>query len=331
MLRIDGPCQVVLVSAALALSACSSGGGGGDSVAGSGPATGAGDSTRLSVSLIDMPVDNIDEVNVEITAIWIKPTDGPPEQLSLVESPMTVNLLELTDENAALLVDNALIDAGSYEWLAMDVNADVDGVFDSYVVTDSGEWHEIRVPSSRLRLVDGFEAAANQALKLIFDWDVRSGLVYPPGLGGRDQVAYILKPAFRVIGTTEYGRLSGSVSVDTITLEDNACDADDPDFDIGNTVYIFDGLDVIPDDIDGEDPEPLTTVDAVLNEDSTAYEYSTLLTFGDYTVAFTCQAANDASDSSETGNENAEDDTLTFFDPVNVTIDADEPDQVVDF
>lgn len=333
MLRIHGPRLIILASAAAALGACSNGGS--DSM--SGQAMNDNGTARLSVSLIDMPVDNVAEVNVEITGIWIKPTDGPAEELTLTESPMTVNLLELTDENAALLVDNALIDAGSYEWLAMDVNAEVDGEYDSYVVTDTGEWYEIRVPSSRLRLVDGFEATANQALELIFDWDARSGLVNPPGLGGKDQVVYILKPAFRIIGTTEYGRISGSIGVDTVMMEANDCLSDndmtvEPDnYDIGNSVYVFDGLDVTPDDIDGENPEPITTLDAVLNEDSTAYEYSTLLNFGDYTVAFTCQAANDLAESSETGNENPDDDTVTFFDPVNVTLGAEDPDQVVNF
>lgn len=42
---------------------------------------------------------------------------------------VTVNLLELTEENAAVLIDGAVIEAGSYEWLAMDVDAEFDNVF----------------------------------------------------------------------------------------------------------------------------------------------------------------------------------------------------------
>lgn len=329
MTRFDGLRSIVLGCAALAIGACSGSGGGSAPAAASGV---AGGPTRLSVSLIDAPVDDVAEVNVEITAIRVKPADGGPAfELPLTDSPMTVNLLGLTDENAAILIDNALIEAGNYEWLAMDVNAEIDGVTDSYVVTKTGEWDEIRVPSGRVRLVDGFEVTANQATKLIFDWDMRKGLVSPPGQGGKNQKTYLLKPAFRVIGVSEYGRLSGAIGVDTVALEDNACADDDADLDVGNSVYVFEGLGITADDIDGADPEPLTTLDAVLRDDSTEYDYSTLLPFGDYTVAFTCQAANDAAETSETGNEDPADDTVSFFAPVGVTLDADQTDAVVDF
>lgn len=276
----------------------------------------------LSVSLMDAPVDDVKEVNVEITAIWLKSADeddGPPFQLPLEDAPLTVNLLELSDENAAILVDGALIGAGAYEWLAMDVNATIDNVFDSYAVTITEEWKEIFVPSGRVRLVEGFEVEANQAAQLLFDWDLRKGLVYPPGLGG----GYILKPAFRVIDVTQFGTLSGAVAVDTVMLEANECNVDSEvdDYDVGNVVYVFAGHDVVPDDIDEVDPEPLATVDAVLNETSTHYEYRTLLPFGDYTVAFTCQGGNDLADADDTGNEDPMLDTVAFFEPAaNVTI-----------
>jgi len=309
--------RAILVGCAgLALSACSGSSGPASTQANnSGPAS-------LSVSLIDGPVDDVSAVWVEISALWLKAADGgPAEELPLEGAPVQVNLLSLTPENAALLVDNATIEAGTYEWLAMDVNAKIDGVYDSYVETPNG-WKEIFVPSGRVRLVGGFDAAPNEAMQLIFDWDLRRGLVHPPGLGGPNVDSYILKPAFRVIDTAAFGRLSGSIAVDSVTLMDNACDADEADLDVGNVIYIYAGHDVVPDDVDEEmDVEPLATVNTTLSDDSTAYEYSTLLPFGDYTVAFTCQAANDLADSNETGNENADDDTVTFFDPaVNITL-----------
>ena len=164
------------------------------------------------------------------------------------------------------------------------------------------------------------------------DWDLRKGLVHPPGLGG-----YILKPAFRVIGTEAFGRISGTIDVATVMLEANDCndDSDTDDLDVGNSVYIFEGLDIVPDDVDEEDDvAPFATVDAVLNDDSTGYDYSTLLPFGDYTVAFTCQSANDGAETNETGNEVPADDTVGFVEPaVNVTL-GDGPGEasaVVDF
>ena len=239
---------------------------------------------------------------------------------SMTSTPMTVDLLELTEDNAAILVDGAVIDEGDYEWLRMDMNAEIDTVFDSYVQEIStGGMVELRVPSGTVRLVNGFSVTANEAVQLTFDWDMRKGLVKPPGLGG-----YILKPAFRVIDTTLFGTLSGSIPVGTVTDVANDCNADSSvamDADVGNAVYVFEGFDVDVDDIDEMDAEPLATVDADLNDAATHYEYSTMLPFGEYTVAFTCQAANDLAESSETGDPDPMLDTVVFFDPpVNVTV-----------
>jgi hypothetical protein len=181
-----------------------------------------------------------------------------------------------------------------------------------------------------VRLVSGFEATANAAMKLIFDWDLRQGLVPPPG-----QPGYFLKPAFRVIGTESFGKISGAIDVPTVMLAANDCNADtDPDdIDVGNTVYIYQGLNVVPDDIDTlNDVTPYATVDAVLNAASTDYEYSVLLPFGDYTVAFTCQSANDGAETNETGNAVPADDTVHFFvPPSNVPLSNLLPTAVVDF
>ncbi|TMQ03191.1 MAG: DUF4382 domain-containing protein, partial [Deltaproteobacteria bacterium] len=97
-----------LAALGLLLAACSGGGSGGS----------AGTST-LTVSLMDTPlaaVDNVTEVNVEIAAIWLKPAGSDAMQLPLTQTPMKVNLLALTDEHPALLIDGATVPAGDYEW-----------------------------------------------------------------------------------------------------------------------------------------------------------------------------------------------------------------------
>lgn len=317
-------CKDLLLLAAFG---CAAGCSGGSSTGSPGS-----ESATLSISLMDAPVDDVREVNVEITAIWIKSADEdmPPFELPLENAPVTVDLLELTDENAAVLVDGALIDAGAYEWLAMDVNAEIDNDYDSFVVTTVEEWKEIFVPSGRVRLVDGFEVEANEAVQLLFDWDLRKGLVYPPGLGG----GFILKPAFRIIDVTEFGTLSGEILVNTVTNGANDCNSDNlvENYDIGNVVYVFEGSDVVPDDIDENAPEPLATADATLSgADPTVYEFRTLLPFGDYTVAFTCQGGSDFADTSETGDEDPLLDTVTFIGSQNITLSSETLEATVDF
>jgi hypothetical protein len=293
---------MVLVAPAL-LAGCSGGGGGG----------GSKQSSTLSVSLIDAPVDGVTAVYVKITAMWIKPKgNGPAVQLPMPDGPMTVNIMGLTDENAAILVDNATIEAGDYEWLAMDI-AGEPNVEDSYVITDGGTEEEVQtelsVPSGRLRLVSGFTIPENQAVRLLFDWSMRQGLVYPPG-----QHHYFLKPAFRMIDVTAYGTLQGTISHAWVADPMNDCNADDPmgmDYDVGNVVYVFAGHGATVGDFDGTH-DPITTVDATYDAATGDYVYHTLLDPGEYTVAFTCQGANDE--------DPLVDEMLTFEPPTGVDI-----------
>lgn len=266
------------------------------------------------MSLMDAPVDGVTAVYVKITSMWIKPEgNGPAVEIPLVNGPMTVNLLALTDTNAAILVDDAAIEPGSYNWLAMDIAAER-GVRDSYVMTEAGgeEEIELRVPSGRLRLVSGFEVPPNQAVRLLFDWDMRQGLVYPPGQG-----QYLLKPAFRMLDVTAYGVLQGTIAAATVgTSLDatvNACANDDnTDLDVGNVVYVFPDTGTA-DDVDGTD-DPIATIEAERNMTGD-YVYRTLIEPGSYTVVFTCQAGNDDPEADETGTP----DELAFLEPVGTT------------
>ena len=167
-MRTQGPhfsYAAALVLVGTLLAACSGGSGGiASNGGGGGNSNGA---TTLSVSLMDTPaaaVDNVTEVNVEIAALWLKAPGSDAKQLTMSKTPMTVNLAELTDKNAALLIDAQPIEPGSYEWLEMDVNADFDGKFDSFVMTTTGGQEELRVPSGRVRLVGGFTVEAKSVI-----------------------------------------------------------------------------------------------------------------------------------------------------------------------
>lgn len=327
---------LLLLATALGLGACS--GSGSDSANNNGGIGGGSNSASLSISLMDAPVDDVAQVNLVITGLFLKPEgEGPAQELPLMETPFETDLLTLTDTDPALLVNNALIEPGAYEWLRMEVDAVIDeSTEDSHVITDLSEEKELFVPSGRVQLVGGFEVGTGESVELLFDWNLRSGLVHPPGLGGRDRSVYLLKPTIRVIGTTVSDTLSGTVFMTTVMDELNECNTDNEimDYDLGNVVYIFEGHDVVPDDNDElDDVTPYATVEALLNEESTDYEYSTLLPAGTYTVAFTCQAGNDDAEFNETGNEDPLLDTVSFLPAVNITIggDAEEPGVVVDF
>jgi len=271
---------VFLVVSALLGAGCSGGGG-------NGSATGT-----VSVSLMDRPVDDVTALFVTITDIHIKSQGGGPAiELPLTTAPMTVDLLSLTADSAALLVDGAVVEAGEYNWIEFGI--DDSDLTKSYAITNAGGQVtiEIDVPSDKIRLVSGFTVGDNQAVQFLFDWEVGKGLTHAVGRG-----VYVLKPAFRVLRVEELGSISGRLTSATATGDAVCSTVADPL--AGKVAYFFAGA-VTADDTDGIAPEPTTTVDATFDPASGDYLYRTVLMPGDYTAAFTCLGDLDTEDGDE--------------------------------
>lgn len=273
----------ILIFSILAIGACSGGGNG----SGNGSATGT-----VSISLMDRPVDDVTALFVTITDVHIKSKGGGPAvELPMTSSPMTVDLLSLTADSAALLVDGAVVEAGEYNWVEFGI--DDSDISKAYALTKAGGQMpiEIDVPSDKIRLVSGFTVGENQAVQFLFDWEVGKGLTHAVG---RD--LYILKPAFRVLRVEELGAISGRLTSTTATSDAVCGTVADPL--VGKVAYFFEGA-VTPDDIDGVAAEPSTTVDAIFDAETGDYLFRALLMPGDYTVAFTCLGDLDTEDGNE--------------------------------
>jgi len=307
------------LAACLALAACGGSGSSGDDIGARINEPPADSPTgTLSVALIDAPRWDVEAIWLDIVGINVKPSDDEPAHEWDFDPALEVDLLSLTADNAQLLLDNAALPAGEYAWIELEVDATFDeSTEDSYVVDRSGGEVELRVPSGSVRLVSGFTITANRETSFLIDWDVRQGLVRPPGQDDR----FMLRPAFRIIDMTEFGTLDGTVAMDLITpaTEGNMCNADsvdDQNPDVGNVVYVFAGSGATPDDIDGIDEgtdpnvDPVATIE-VEQDISGDYVYSTILTPGLYTVAFTCQGGLD---------DPGDDDELLFSDPVDIEV-----------
>jgi len=264
--------------AAIAITACSGGGDGGSS------------NGTLTVQVTDASVDDVDQIWVEFTGIRLQPQGGPALDFPF-PAPLQIDMLTLTDGNSETLLNGVTVPAGAYNWMELQVNAEFDSVLDSYVRTLSGGTEEIRVPSGSqtgLRLVSGFTITADQHTSFLIDWDMRLGLADAPG-----QPGFLLRPAMRIIDLTEYGTLDGTIAMSLVT--DPAC-TNDLSADTGNAVYIYDTFDTTvdsPDDIDGATgPTPVATA-TVTQATNGDYVYGTILSPGDYVIAFTCQAGDD--------------------------------------
>jgi hypothetical protein len=197
-------------------------------------------------------------------------------------------LLELSVDNPAIFIDQANIPAGTYNWLEMTVDDSSSSA--AYAMTDEGTMVEvdIDVPSDRVRLINNFDVAPNDSVRLLFDWDVRKGLTEAVG-----RSLYILKPVIRVLDVEEFGSVVGTISAATIVDPANDCNADSTtamDYDDGNVIYVFEGV-VDPGEIGVVDV--YTTVEATYDDVDDDYKYRASLMPGTYTIAATCQGAND--------------------------------------
>lgn len=272
-------------------------------------------SGSLSLALTDAPVDNVAEVHIQFTGITLKREGAQPEDI-VFDQPKDIDLAQLTGGNSTALLDGHPVEAGAYQWVRLNVNAALDGTFDSYVMTTTGQMIELEVTSQRgLQLSSGFTVTQNQDSSFIIDWDLAKGLTAP---ANPNQDGWMLRPSLRITDQTQYGSISGQVDETLLTASN--C-TNDLGADTGNSVYIYEGADVTPDDIDQGAVDPLTT--GVVKQDINGfYTYKvTYLSPGDYTVAYTCQASDD---------DPEVDDPIVFGTPSNATV-TDGQDTVVDF
>lgn len=300
----------VAVAAGVALlTACGGSGDGSSTDSGSG---------SLTVGVTDAPVDDAEHVYVQFSSITLKPSgvdeeddaeaeaegndegtgnngDGPPFETITFDEPRRIDLLDQQHGNSALLIEDEAVPAGDYEWIRLGVDS---GQGESVIVIDGGE-NDLRIPSGAqtgLKLVTPFTVENGGTLDLTIDFDLRKSVV-ATGNG-----EFILKPALRLVRTDETGEIA--VSATETYVSNNQCGSDPGK----NAVYVFEG-DVVPDDVDGNEPDPITTV---LDSDDSDGKFTGTAGFlepGTYTVTYVCDAEDDDPSADEDDNGG-----LTFLD-----------------
>lgn len=293
---------ISLVTAALLVSAC---GGGGDSKL---------QTSRFSLAVTDAPVDQADAVVVSFISAELLDASGNTQAEFTFDPPLTIDLLSLQGANSAFLVQDAVVPAGVYQQLRLKVdasNANCNAVptpYASYVTVDGVDYPLI-VPSggsSGFKVVGPFTVAVGGSVAYTVDFDLRQSIAERGATG-----CYNLKPVLRVVDNSTVGTLSGVV--DDALLADSSCTADTATG-AGAAIYLYPGAGVTPDDVDGIEPDPITS--ALLSPNGSGdftYEVG-FLPAGTYTAALTCQAGDDDPET---------DDPITFLRSVDVQIDAD--------
>ncbi|GLQ32759.1 DUF4382 domain-containing protein [Litoribrevibacter albus] len=267
---------------------------------GGGSSSSSSEKGSFSLSVTDAPVDDAENVVVEFTGVELKPADGESITITF-DTPKTIDLLAQQNGSSAELLSDQSLEAGNYNWIRLAVNAEEDNVMDSYIQI-GGTQYELDIPSgsqSGLKLNSGFTITASGNANYTIDFDLRKSVVLANG-------DYKLRPSLRLVDDTEVGTISGEVDANVIAAQ--CADANT----YSGVVYVFSGAGVTPDDLDGTDPEPLSSASVNFSEEGGVYSYTAaFLEAGDYTLSYTCDA-----DDSEV------DEVLTFNGTSDVTLAA---------
>lgn len=271
-------------------------------------------SGTVSVSVTDAAVDNVKQVFVQFTGVTVKSENSNPHTLALsgdsqtcldlvngigptptTEGDVTVRCIELKElqgTQSASLLDGIILSAGGYNWIRLDVDAQK-GVMDSIVVENSGNLESLYIPSgsqSGLKLNSHFSVQAGGSHDFVIDFDLRKSVNNPQGFAD-----YRLKPSLRMIDRALTGNITGTV--DSTLLSAEGCTSD-IDTGAGFAVYVYEGSAGTVTGEEGSENAPLTSAGIIWNADESSWNYTLgYLMPGNYTVAFTCQSAEDSPES----------------------------------
>jgi hypothetical protein len=239
----------------------------------------------MNLSVADAPVDGAEKVVVEFTGVELIPESGNPVTITFA-TPKTIDLLNDSGTASAQLFSQP-IPAGSYGQIRLMVVAD-GNPSNSYIILSDGTMHGLQVPSGSetgLKLVSGFMVPSSGVVDYTIDFDLRQAITCPPG----QNPACVLKPVERLVDNTTVGNIQGQVSS---TLVPSGCTPG---------VYLYAGTVTAPEDMNsmaapGDANQPLASKAPIASSQPPYYYQFTFLEPGTYTVAFTCEAAQDNPD-----------------------------------
>jgi hypothetical protein len=289
------------------LAACGGGGSGSGSSVNGNDSDPSAIKSSFTLSVTDAPIDGAAAVEMQFIEVRLRRKDGIWIHFPF-DQPKTIDLLKLQ----GILTSDLLVDiplrTGRYDEIRLLVD---DAPMANHVKLVDGSFAELDIPSGRtsgLKIKGDFTIFRNLPTSLVIDFDLRQS-VKRRGKSGK----YNFVPKLRLADEANAGHLLGIVAPEflssTRTCSDNNVDT-------FNAVYVYEGHDVIPDDIDQSSNtgvDPITTTVIKYDRNKLIYKYqAAFLPEGDYTTAITC---NSNLDDLDAGN-----DDLKFFAIRNVSV-----------
>lgn len=265
----------------------------------------------------DAPADSVTSVNVTFNSITLKSADDNDDDNSGLELPlldesgeptaMTIDLMNYQDGEQKLIIDSVEVPAGEYKSLiinTLECPQNQNGDTSACWVVDADGEKPLKTPSNKLRL-GAITIAEETEQAFTIEFNLRSSLV-----STANSASYNLKPhGIRIVNSDLVGKVSGTVDVNVLTAGEGCETVFTPDSDHGKIVYIYQGMPtegaILADEFDPEEEQTndITGVTKPYASDSITfdgenYRYSFAhLPAGEYTLAFSCSAVGDDSDS----------------------------------
>jgi hypothetical protein len=261
---------------------------------------------RLSVNVTDAPLSGVVKVVVSFVAVDLRRASPAQSVKFDFNTPKQIDLLALQGSLSESILSDVEIPAGGYEEIRLIMD---DANMSSYVELEDGSVYPLKIPSgtsSGLKIKGHLYFEANRTNMYTIDFDLLKSLV-SAGASGK----YLLKPVVRLVENKHSGIIQGEVDVSLLMA--SSCSDDNPD--TYNAVYVYQGYDADPVDINTNstaNDQPITT--SLIRYDSASGKYlyeAAYLPEGEYTIALTC---NVDQEDPETDND------LSFFNIQNVSI-----------
>jgi hypothetical protein len=248
----------------------------------------------------ELPADpNVNQVVANVRGLEFTGSSGT-KTLEFTDQQQLDFMDYSTDNNAFRLFTSEELAEGSYTGVRLLLDEDQG---DDAFVTVSGTTGQfpLNVVQGDYAAID-FEFEDNDSKSEAFTLmlDLRQSLSF-----NDDNDEYTFTPALRAVRTDEISRIDGNLSV-TCPSGDSLSEG---------AVYLFQGEDITPDDLDNSGVEPYATA-PVFTTNNTSFFYSLrVLPQGKYTMAVTCKGNDD---------DPATDEDLEFRNIVNVDLDENE-------
>jgi hypothetical protein len=246
----------------------------------------------------ELPADpNITQVVAYVRGVEFSTSSGGTKTLEFSSSEQ-LDLIDLADDTGLLRLFTSE-DLGDGSYTGVRLLFDADHADDAFVTNTAGTQYQLNIAEGNYApLSFSIDNNKNSRDSFTLLLDLRKSLSYD-----EDNREYNLTPMLRAVDTNEMSRIEGNVSVTCPTDTTLARGA----------VYLFQGRDVTPDDIDGSGVEPFATAPVFTASSGGTFFYALrYLPAGDYTLAVTC----DGNDEDPTTDED-----LRFRNAVNINLD----------